>query len=659
MRYYARELGHLRGSAHEFARTFPKIAGRLALDEFDCADPYVERLLEGFAFMAARVQLKIDAEFPAFIQHMLELVYPSYLAPLPSMAIVQFQPDLLHPGLAGGVEIPRGGALRAMLDSHTSTRCEFRTAHAMTLFPIEVIEAKAFPAQGRDRSLWGDQGGGMHHTARQVSEAPRGCIRLRLRTGGGRPFSQTGLDRLSLHLRGSDALPMRLYERLIANVVGVVVTPVTPVNAANIGGQNAPSWRCELPADAVSTMGFDDEQSLLPNASRTFSGYRLLQEYFALASRFLFVEVSGLARCLACAGETEIDIVFLLNVADPLLEQSLSASHFALHCTPAINLFSRRIDRVALHSGQHEHHVVADRTRPIDFEIHTVESVAGYAAGQAESIEVAPLFEARDDAAHYGANKTGETAYGASRKTPFYQIRRERRMVSPRAPSRRDATRSSYTGSEVFIALTDATQHPHENDDGGLQQLSIRALCTNRDLPLSVPLGGTATDFSFEGEAPLVGIRCVGGISRPAPSAANGATAWRLLNHLSLNYASLIDGDTAQGANALRDLLSLYCGPHDLSAARQVEGVRSITRKTISRRVATRGPMTFVRGIEVTVVLDEAAFEGGSAFLMGAVLARFFAQYVSVNSFVETVVRSLSRGEIMRWSPREGQCPIL
>ena len=701
-RYYARELAHLRGSAHEFAQTFPKIAGRLSLDEFDCADPYVERLLEGFAFLAARVQLKIDAEFPAFIQHMLALVYPNYLAPLPSMAVVQFQPDLLHPGLSGGQVIPRGSALRGMIDPHGASRCAFRTAHAMTLFPVEVVDAKAFPASQAREHTHGGQANGR--------------IRLRLRAGGGRAFSQTGLDRLSIHLRGSDALPMRIYEKLVGSLTGIVVTPVSDGKAGakrdvrrdvrrDVGHdakqdlirdvKHEAAWRLTLPATALSTVGFGDGEALLPNPSTTFSGYRLLQEYFGLASRFLFVEISGLAACLAQASETEVDIVFLLRDADALLEQSLSASHFALHCTPVINLFSRRIDRVAIHPGHYEHHVVADRTRPIDFEIHTIESVTGYSAGHKAPIVVSPLFEARDEGVSGDDFSTTDSRMPASRvssRVPsrgasagsfrdaspgsvgdspgdarretlhealFFQIRRERRLVSARAPSRRDAVRSSYVGSEAFIALTDAAQRPYDDADGALQQIAIRALCTNRDLPLSMPLGGGATDFTFEGEAPLLGIRCVGGISRPAPSVANGATAWRLLNHLSLNYASLVDSDAHQGANALRDLLSLYCAPHDLIAARQVEGIRSISTQTVSRRIAQKGPMTFLRGMEVTVVLDEAAFEGGSAFLMGAVLARFFAHYVSVNSFVETVVRTLSRGEIMRWSPREGQCPTL
>src|SRR5713101_556004 len=148
LKYYNRELQFMREMGGEFAKEFPKIAGRLGLDGFECADPYVERLLEGFAFLAARVQLKIDAEFPRFTQHLLETIYPGYLAPVPSMAMVQFQPDPSEGSLAAGVPVPRGSALRSMLGKGEITACEYRTAHEVTLWPVEIQEVEHFRYSG-------------------------------------------------------------------------------------------------------------------------------------------------------------------------------------------------------------------------------------------------------------------------------------------------------------------------------------------------------------------------------------------------------------------------------------------------------------------------------------------------------------------------------
>src|SRR3954470_326409 len=137
--YYNRELSYLRELGGEFARQFPKIAGRLGLDSFECADPYVERLLEGFAFLAARVQLKIDAEFPRFTENLLQMVYPHYLAPTPSMAIVQFTPSHRQGTLSEGFAIPRGTSLRSNVGQGEQTPCIYRTAHEISLLPLSLV----------------------------------------------------------------------------------------------------------------------------------------------------------------------------------------------------------------------------------------------------------------------------------------------------------------------------------------------------------------------------------------------------------------------------------------------------------------------------------------------------------------------------------------
>lgn len=623
LKYYSQELQHLREMGGEFARDFPKIAARLGLDGFECADPYVERLLEGFSFLAARVQMKIDAEFPRFTQHLAELVYPHYLAPTPSMLIVQIQPDLTNPGLAAGVSVPRGSSLRSGLDKAGSTRCEFRSAHEVKLSPIEIAEARFFTHSG---SL-----GGGDIT---LPPAVKAGLRLRLRATGGLKINQIELDRLALYLRGTDGLPTRLYERLLGSIAGVVVLPVTrPV-----------AWHVSLPATALQPIGFGEDEALLPISKQSFSGYRLLQEYFAFAQRFLFIGINGLQRALRRCTDTEIEIILLLRRVDPVLEQSVDASNFALHCTPAINLFARRTDRIALSDEQFEYHVIADRTRPMDFEIYQIEQVTGYRAGAGAQQSFEPFYRARDLGAAYSDGASGA----------YYQIRRDRRMPSTRQQER--GPRSSYLGSETFIALVDAADAPFRGD---LRQLGLTVLCTNRDLPLMMPVGVGPGDFTLDVEAPVESVRCISGPTPPLPSFAEGAVAWRLLSHLSLNYASLLDTDEQEGARALRELLGLYCPVDDPGAQRQIEGLRSVDSRSVTRRIPASGPIVFGRGIEVTLTLDDAAFEGAGAFVLGAVLAQFFSQYVSINSFTETVVRTLARGELMRWPARTGRCRTL
>jgi type VI secretion system protein ImpG len=217
---------------------------------------------------------------------------------------------------------------------------------------------------------------------------------------------------------------------------------------------------------------------------------------------------------------------------------------------------------------------------------------------------------------------------------------------------RREGVRSSYIGSELFISLVDAAQAPYSSE---VTQLGLDTLCTNRDLPLVMPVGLGDTDFTLQISAPVKSIRCIAGPTRPTPAAYEGESVWRLINHLSLNYLSLIDNDAKQGAAVLRDLLGLYADNREASIKKQIEGVVSVTAKNVVRRIDSKGPMVFGRGLEISVLLDESAFEGGGYFLLGTVLEQFFARYVSINSFVETLIRTTDRGEVARWPVRIGR----
>ncbi|MFK7699319.1 type VI secretion system baseplate subunit TssF [Pseudomonas caspiana] len=619
LRYYERELQHLREMGGEFAKDFPKIAGRLGLESHACADPYVERLLEGFSFLAARVQLNIDAEFPRFINHLLELVYPQYLAPMPSMAVVQLQPDLSEARLAQGFKVPRGTSLHSQLGKEDQTCCEFRTAHDVTLWPVELVEARYFSCAGQIGAIDLSRIGNI-----------KAALRLRLRVGAGLLCNDLALDRLCLHLRGGESLPARILEQLLGQVSGVLVMP----------SQDSGAWHEFLPKSAIRGMGCSDEEALLPSGTRSFQGYRLLQEYFALPQRFLFAEVKDLGPSMRQCSGSEIDVVVLFEKFEPMLEQTVSASNFALHCTPAINLFPKRCDRTHLIDQRADYHVVPDRTRPMDYEVYQVQSVTGYSSG-GDVQPFQPFYTCND-------LQSGQEA------AAYYQMRRDARSLSEE--QRRRGPRSSYVGSEVFLSLVDANEAPFSSS---LRQLGVEALCTNRDLVLSMPVGSGKTDFTVESGAPVRSVRCVAGPTPPNPSFAEGQTAWRLASHLSLNYLSLLDQDAEQGAIALRDLLRLYCATEDLVAHKQIDGLRSVVATNIVRRLPLPGPITYGRGLQIHVTFDESHFEGSGVFVLGSILEQFFAKYVSLNSFTETVIKSTTRGTIMQWPARGGRCEIL
>jgi type VI secretion system protein ImpG len=654
LRYYDLELQHLRGMGAEFAREFPKIAARLGLEGFNCADPFVERLLEGVAFLTARVHLKLDAEFPRFTQALLETVYPHYLAPTPSMTMLQFQPILEEPGLAQGYKVPRLTQVRSQIGKGDQTSCTYTTGHDVTLWPIKVVEAKYYTRELASLEI---------PQATLAASGVKAGIRIRLQTTAGLKFNQLALDRLPIYLHGTPDVQSRLYEQIVGHTVGAVVQPITrPARWREVIGTGTSAQGANTP---VAMRGFDDAEALLPYGPRSFQGYRLLQEYFAFPQRFYMFEVGGkegLQAALKRGPETQLDLILLLNQADLNLENTLEGANFSLFCTPAINLFPANADRIHLSEKLSEFQVIPDRTRPLDFEVYNVQKVVGIGAGNEQLQEFSPFYRARD----------------AEEGGAYYTVNRVPRVAS--AKEQRFGARTRYPGSETYLSLVDAKAAPFKTD---LKQLAVNVYCTNRDLPLTVPIGRGDTDFTMEAGAPVAAIRSITGQpTAPRPSYAEGDTAWRIISHLSLNYLSLADAPATpgaghtqgrdQGAAALRDLLRLYTGPLESRGAagnggaapdaaefsaikRQVEGVKGIATKQVIRRVNKPGPISFARGLEVAVTFDEVNFEGTGVFLLGAVLDRFFAKYVSLNSFTETVVRTIERGEVMRWPARLGQ----
>jgi type VI secretion system protein ImpG len=622
--HYNTELAHLRETAAEFAREFPKIASRLALDRDAkeiCADPYVERLLEGFAFLAARVQVKLEAQFPKFTHGLLETVYPHYLCPTPSMAIVQLEPILHDPNLAGGFKLPRGTTLRSPLRRGQRTPCEYKTAHALTLWPIRIAEIRYHTRELLQFGL-------------PSSLGARAILQIRLEAGAGVDFAQLPLDQLSFYIRGADDLPDAIFEQVFRHATGIVAAKP----------RTTPSLSQFRPAkQSLRQAGFSADQALLPEISQTFSGYRLLREYFALRQRFLFFEVASLSPLLAqCHGDA-LDLLLLFREQDLRLENRVDVNSLALFCTPAINLFERRLDRVVLDHRHHEYQVIPDKTRPFDFEVFQIQSVTGYGARTGEEQVFQPFYLTRGRLADSsGRQEGGLSGFYASRREPRHLTVKERQF----------GRIHSYIGSEVFLSLVDPNAAPYQTD---LEQLGITALCTNRHLPLDLVPGQGSTDLALDVNAPVNAIRCLSGPTAPVPPLAQGAEAWRLISHLSLNYLALEDVGGQHGADVLREMLRLYVDPADRYSHKLIEGVLSTAVSPIIRKLPSPGAITFGRGIEIVVELDELAFEGVGTFIFGSVLAEFFRRYVSINSFVETAVRTKQRKEIMRWPAQMGR----
>jgi type VI secretion system protein ImpG len=617
--YYNRELAYIRELGAEFAQQHPKIAGRLGMNGIEVADPYVERLFEGFAFLAGRIHLKMDAEFPRFSQRLLEMVYPHYLRPTPAMGIARFTPNFSNDDVSDLFRIPKHTILRAPLAPRQATACQFRTAHEVILLPLALTEAKV---EGAATPL--------PKTNIPAQKTVRSHLRLSFDMENDRRVQQSPkTDRISLYISGPADRASHLLELIGGRLLGAVL-----------------SWRDKdtdeyrwLPPTAITCDGYSEDEALLPYGNRSFSGYRLLHEYFACPDRFRFFSINGVGDILANATINKFTVTLLFDQAASQLEKLVTKDNFDLHCTPIINLFPMRGDRIDISMAQSEHHLLASRTRPLDYEIHTVSRIYGYTDSNAEQQMFRPLLET------LGRHAT-------DRAEGFFTVRREPRLPSETA--KRSGSRSGYIGSEVFVQLVDQHDAPYSHS---LARIAPELLCTNRDLPLLVS-SGSINDLELTLSAPVSDITILGGLTSPVPAMAEHYITWRLISHLHLNYHTLTDLNATDGAQAMCDLLRLYSPLGKPGIEGQAESVRFMSVEPMVCRMPQRGPIVFGRGVSVKATVDATAFAGYSPWLFGAVLEQFITRHVSINSSTQFKLATLQQGPFADYPVRQGARPI-
>ncbi len=605
--FYSRELDALRGLARDFAETHPKIAGRLRLGADTVDDPHVERLLEGVAFLTARAQQRLDDEFPEISDALLGVLYPHYLAPVPSAAIVQFtcKPDLRVP-----LTVPPG----TMLDTEPvgGEAVRFRTAFANTLWPIEIESVRLT---------------GLPLTApvNPAAQGARSSMRVTLKlTDPEATFAELGTGELRCFLRGPSEQTLALYELLVGHTCGVAL--------ADSPNDDRPT---PLPAASVQPAGFAPEEALYPWSARSFSGFRLLTEYFALPEKFLFIDFKGLDARTLVQETGRLDLFIYFDQAAPALERRLGRDCMALGCTPVVNLFPRQCEPIALDGTRTEYPVVPDYRRPRALEVWSVERVREV-AGDGTSRPWRPFYR-QPAAIMPDASSIGEPSAGV-----FNTVRRD----SPGAVG----------GTDVLLAPFDPELSVASPAD---KVLSVDALCTNRDLPHKLPFGGTPLRLSpADGLSSVADIVCL-----TAPTAAWRAPlrerrSWRLISQLSLGHLSVVGGPDA--ADSLREVLRLYDVRDAADSRAAIAGLVGVRSREATARVPGARLGSFCRGLDVTLEFEPGTWDSGGLFLLASVLSRFLALHTTVNSFVRTNAVLRGRpGSVARFAARAGARVLL
>jgi type VI secretion system protein ImpG len=641
---YNQELQLLNEQAREFAEEYPGIAERLGGILEDRVDPLVGGLLEGAAFLAARVQLKLKHEFPEFTNNLLEQLVPHYLAPTPSAMLVKVTPRYGDRALNEGNVVARGSYLDATFrEQDKQIACRYRLSSNITVWPFELVGAEYFsspaPLESHGLRVDGDVLAGLRltltvRTTARFEDEPPDAESL------AKPemlFSSSRLANLPIHLVGPEADAIAIYEQMFARCQSVYVRYLNEFGDPVV---------LAMPVGCLQQIGIDRDDALFPNDHRVFEGFDLLREFFVFPRKFLGFELTGLDQVTPSLRAKTIDVLFTFDEVNMRLASAVQPSMFALFAAPAVNLFEKTADRVPLKSNQHEYHVVPDRSHYLDYEPHRLLDVFAHYPGGGAKVPVRPLYAASLEAPQ---NSSG----------PLYTVRRQPRRRA--VEEKRGGMPSSYIGTDMFISLSEFGGH---GSDKGIAELSVRTLCSNRHLTELLPVGMGGADFRMVDDVALE-LQCVAGPTPPrepvvsqlrsrSEVAHTGTVSWRLINMLSTNHLGLVDRGAGRNAQALRETLSMFADLSDGAVERRIRGIRSVDSRPIVRRIRQRYGIGTARGIEVTVTIDEKTFEGSGMFLLGAILDRFFAEYSALNHFTQTVIRSADRGEVMRWPPRMG-----
>lgn len=599
--YYEKELSHLRFLGQEFAAQYPKIASRLLIEGDNCEDPHTERLIEAFSFLSARVHKKLDDEFPEIVESFLEVLYPHYLRPTPSMSVVELSLGKQEK-VTEAYEVPRHTELHA--NAVDGVVCRFRTCYPVSLWPIAVQHASFAELE---RSAFNG------HSADLVAR-----LRIGLQASGEALFGEMALDRLRFFLDGEATLMLQLYELLFNNLAKVTLSFEDEGRRREIA----------LPADALKSVGYGRDEGLVDYSERSFLGYRLLHEYFTFPDKFMFFDLTGLARPLRDKALEQVELNFYfadydLNDRLARLTQTLGRNNFKLNCTPIINLFRQQAEPIKLTHTQHEYPVIPDTRLHSAAEVVSIDRVRRVRklGGIDQVATCQPFFEPR-----------GEHDPHAS-----FWIARRRNQA--------DATAMSIRVVDRDLELI----------NGGSDTLSISLTCSNRDVPLMLPFGGDRGDFSIPANSVITDIRCLRKPTASVRVPLGKGLIWRLIAHLSLNHLSLV----GQGREVLLELLSLYNYRNVSAIRKQINGIKAIESEPVVARIGHPRP-NFVRGVGITLTLDESQFIGSGVFLFGKVLDHFFGQYCSMNSFTQLTLRTQQREKrVVQWPARTGDQPLV
>lgn len=593
-RLYRDELEFLRLQGKVFAQRYPQLAGFLGEKS---SDPDVERLLEGFAFLSARLRDKIEDDFPELTHSLLDVLWPNYLRPLPAVTLIKFSPKI---GAIDGRQIVNKGT---PLNANTvdiggnPVTCSFRTTADVEVYPLEIDSIQE--AHGQEKSM----------------------IAIGLKTIHDRPVHTAGCDTLGFFLSGEDYTALTLYLWLFQYLDHIDILTGDKTHT--------------LAADDIQPVGLHADEAILPYPKNVFDGYRLLQEFLTLQSRFFHFSLNNLLDAWGDVDTIETRVEFHFSRAMPD-GTKIRSQDFSLYCIPAVNLFEHGADPIVLSGKQFDYRLTPLNNGQNIYEIFSVESVES-------------LYTNTDTDSDNNDEPVATRQY-----LPFESFQHEIEQQHHRH-------RLYYKVSLKKSIDTDAVKHTIafvRSDEtlwvGDEETVGINLICSNGDVPEL--LGVDDINQPTELSPPFAEFTNITRPTRSYPPVLDGALHWSLISNLALNYLSMLQIEPLKNILRCYDFIAMHDVQAERRSQKRLQALKSMETRPVDRLIKGLP----ARGLESVLTIDPEGFLcDGEVYLLGTVLSRFFSLYSSINSFHHLKVRNLRNSEVYEWPLQKGKQPVI
>ncbi len=602
LKYYNRELAYLRHKGQEFGEQYPKIAARLRISEEKIEDPHVERLLEGCAFMTAKIRQSLDNSYPQFTESLMGQLYPDFHAPIPSMSVIKLN---CTDSTKSAFDIQQDE--RVVVTAPGYTDCDFKTCYPTTIYPINVnagmFENAPFKPTG---SKWDtDARSAMKVQINAIEESAS--------------IEKMGIDRLRLYLNGHSQLTLKLYQMLFKNLVGISICT---------NGKEVQS----LSKTNLKAIGFDDHDSVVPYSKRSFSGARLLVEYLHFPEKFMFFELSGLSLSERNI-ENQFEIWFYFNSADDWLPKQVDEESILVGCVPIVNLFKTRMEPKRILPTEYEYMLTPQYREAESNEVVSISNVT--LRSRDNTYENIPCYHA------------GEHTHYIDENEVYWLMRREDTSW---------AGGYHEPGRETFMSIVDKNYQLFNPDSQNNWLIYVDAECCNRNLPSKIPYGGGLPNVQLpDVNNNFASIRCLVSLSDTLRPEMDEKTRWQLTKLLTLNHFT--QGD---GLSTLKQTLSLYAFSKVSEINAIIDALVQLEFESSTGRVTQKGKVGFANGVKIILTVSDQILPQEQIFLLGCVLSVYFAQYAEINIYTQLEIKLKSTGSTFHiWPAQLGSKVLL